>query len=111
VSRRKHLRAKLACGTEQVGELDRTVALNARHRRLACRIAFGKAVDHCLLEPRFVVEHVVRDADPLGDRTRVVNVASGAAGALAMRRGAVVVELQGNADHVVALSLEQRRRH
>jgi hypothetical protein len=52
----------------------------------------------------------VRDADALGDGARIMNVAAGAAGALAVGRRAVVVELQGDADHVVAGLGEQRRR-
>ena len=111
VAGRQHLRAEVARGAEQVGELDRAVALDARHRRLARRIAFGEAVDHGFLEARLVVEHVMRDADPLRDRARVMDVAPGAAGALAMRRGAVVVKLQGDADDVIALGLEQGGRH
>ena len=44
----------------------------------------------------------MRDADPLGDRARIVNIATGAASALAVGGGAVVVELERDADHVVA---------
>ena len=44
-------------------------------------------------------------------RARVVDVLARAAGALAVGRGAVVVELQRHADDVVALGLEQRGRH
>ena len=43
------------------------------------------------------------DAERVGDAARVVDVLAGAAGALAARRGAMVVELQRDADHVVAL--------
>ena len=107
---RQHLRAELARGAEQVGELDRPVALDARHRRLARRIALGEAVDHGFLEARLVVEHVMRDADARGDGARVMDVAPGAAGALAVRGRAMVVELQRHADDVVALGLEQRGR-
>ena len=53
----------------------------------------------------------MRNADALGDRPRVVDITPGAAGAFAMRGGAVVVKLQGHADHIVALGLEQRSRH
>src|SRR5262249_45190104 len=42
---------------------------------------------------------------------RVVDVLSRAAGALTVGRGALVVELQGHADDVVALGHEQRGRH
>jgi hypothetical protein len=40
----------------------------------------------------------MRDADALGDRARVVDILAGAAGAFAVRRRAVVVELQRDAD-------------
>ena len=108
---REHLGAEFARGAEQVAELDRLVAFDAGHRRLAGDIALGKAVDHRLLEAALVVEHVVGNADALRHRARVVDVLAGATGALAMGRGAVVVELQRHADDVVALGLEQRRRH
>ena len=99
---RQNLRAEVARGFKQVAELDRLVALHARHRRLARHIAFGETVDDRLLEAAFVVEHVMGNADALGDGARVVDVAAGAAGALAVGRGAVVVELQRDADDVIA---------
>ena len=51
----------------------------------------------------------MRDAERLGDAAGVVDVLAGAAGALAVHGGAVVVELQRDADDVVALALQQRR--
>src|SRR6202007_929179 len=86
MSGRQHLGAELARGREQIAELDRLVALDARHRRLAGRVALGEAVDHRFLEAALIVEHVVRNADVGGDAARIVDVAAGAAGALAMRR-------------------------
>ena len=62
----QHRGAELARGAEQIGELDRPVAVDARHRRFAGDIALRKAVDHRLLEAALVVEHVVRNADALG---------------------------------------------
>ena len=47
----------------------------------------------------------------LGDRAGVVDVLPGAAGALAVGRLAMVVELERDADDVIALGLQQRRRH
>ena len=111
VAGRQHLGAELARGAEQVAELDRHVAVDAGHRRLARDVALGEAVDHRLLEAALVVEDVVRNADPVGDRAGVVDVLAGAAGALAVGRRAMVVELQRHADDVIALGLEQRRRH
>ncbi len=109
VAGRQHLGAELARGLEQIAELDRLVALHARHRRLARDIALGETVDHHFLEAALVVEHVVGNADALRHRAGVVDVLPGAAGALAVGRLAMVVELQGDADDVVALGLEQRR--
>ena len=48
------------------------------------------------------------DAEPVGDAAGVVDVLAGAAGAAPPDGLAVVVELQGDADDVVALLLEQR---
>ena len=94
--------AEIAGGGEEVGELDGLVAGDAGDRRLAPRVALGERLDHRLAEARLVVEHVMRDAELRGDLARVVDVLPGAAGAGAMRGRAVVVELQGDADHIVA---------
>ena len=53
----------------------------------------------------------MRNANPLGDVAGVVDVAAGAAGALAMGGRAMVVKLQRDPDHVVAFGLQQRSRH
>src|SRR5262249_56362413 len=86
------------------------LALEPRPRPLARQIALGEAVDPHFLEAALVVEQVVGDADPLRHRARVIDVLAGAAGTFAVGRGAMVVELQRDADDVVALGLEQRRR-
>ena len=49
----------------------------------------------------------MRNAERLGDAAGVVDVLAGAAGALAVRRLAVIVELQRHADDVVAGALQQ----
>src|SRR5215831_3249644 len=108
---REHLGAELACGRQEIAELDRLVALDARHGRLARHIAFGEAVDDRFLEAALVVEHVMGNPDPLRDRARVIDVLPGAASALAVARSTVVVELQRHADDIEALGLEQGRRH
>jgi hypothetical protein len=108
---RQHLGAKLARGAQEIAELDRLVAFHAGHRRLARHVAVGEAVDDRRLEAALVVEHVMGNADPLRDRPRVMDVLAGAAGALAVGRGAVVVKLQRHPDDVVAFILEQRRRN
>ena len=110
MSGRHHLGAEFARGVEQIVELDRLVAFDAGHRRLARDIAVGEAVDHRFLEAALIVEHVMRDADALGDHARVMDIAAGAAGALAMGGGAMIVKLQGHADDIIAFGLEQGGR-
>ena len=61
-------------------------------------IALGEAVDHRLAEARLVIEHVMGNADGLRHPAGIVDVLAGAAGALAMGGGAVVVELERDAD-------------
>src|SRR5262249_29983030 len=73
-----------------------------RHRRLSGDIAFSEAIDDRLLEALLVVEDIMRNADPRGDRPGVVDVAAGAARALAMASRAMIVELERNADHIIA---------
>ena len=106
---RQHLGAELARGLQQVAELDRLIAVHARHRRFAGHVALGETVDHRFLEAALVVEDVMRNADPFGHRAGVMDVAAGAAGALAMGRGAVIVKLQRDADDVVS-GVGQKRR-
>src|SRR6185503_7403481 len=105
----QNLGIQFARGDQQIMKLDRHIAIDARHRRFAMDIALGKTVDHRFLEATLVVEHIMRDADALGDAARVVDVLARAAGALAMGGRAMVVELQRHADYVVALGFEQRR--
>ena len=50
------------------------------------------------------------DVEPLGDPARVVNVLAGAARAFPAQRGAVIVQLQRDADHLAAGLEEERRR-
>jgi hypothetical protein len=53
----------------------------------------------------------MRNADPLSDIAGVVDIAAGATGALAMGGRAMVVKLQRDPDHVVALGLQQGSGH
>ena len=107
----QHLGSELTRRDEQVAKLDRHVAVDARNRRLAMNVALGEAIDHRLFEAALVVEHVVRDADTLGNAASVIDILACATGALAMDRSAVVVQLQRHPDHVVTFRLEQRSRH
>ena len=51
------------------------------------------------------------NVDPLGHPAGVVNILPGAAGALAVGRGAMVVELEGDADDVIAFAGQKGGDH
>ncbi len=98
---------KFPGGFEQIPELDRAVALDAGNGRLAVEIALREAVDDGLAKAGLVIEHVMRDADRLGDPAGIVDILARAAGTLTMGSGAVIVELQGNSKHIVALPFQE----
>ncbi len=94
--------AEIAGEAQQVGELHPLVARDAGDRRAAARIFVGEALDHAVAEAAFIIEDVMGDAEPLGDRARVVNVAAGAAALRPTDRRAMIVELKRDSDHLGA---------
>ena len=111
VAGRQHIGAEVLGDCHQVDELHRLVAGDARHRRLALLIGVGEGLDHRVAEALLVVEDVVRDVQRGGDAAGIVDVLAGAAGALAMGRLAMVVELERDADDVIALAGEEAGNH
>ncbi len=108
---RKAVRTEIARQSEQVGEFGAGVALNAGDRRLTGEIGVGEGIDHRLAESAFMVEDVMRDAQPVAHRACVANVAARAAAARAPRRLAMIVKLQGHADRLGAGARGERRHH
>jgi hypothetical protein len=95
-------RIELARRRQQIREFNGLIARHARDRRLSPRIALGERLDHRLAEARLVIEHVMGNAKLRRHLARIMDVLPGAAGAGAMRRCPMIVELQGHADDVVA---------
>ena len=108
---RQHFGAQFSRGRQQIAELDGHITFDARHRRLAVNVTFRKAIDDRFLKATFIVEHVVRDANALGNAARIVDVLPSATRTLAMDRSAMVVKLQRHTNHVIALRLEQGGSH
>ncbi len=111
MARGKRAGAEIARHLQHVAELDLLVAGHARDRRFAGEIAVGELAHHVRREAALIVEHVVRDPERLRHPARVANILAGATGSLLGRGLAVIVELQRDADDVVALRLKQRRYH
>src|SRR3546814_7297899 len=85
---------------EQVGELHPHVAAHAGDRGSSVQIFVGELVDHGVAKAAFMIADMMREAQPVGDRARVANILSGAAGADALCLGAMVIELKRHADHL-----------
>ncbi len=106
VAGRKGGGAQIAGSLEQIREFYGLVARYTGNRGFARDIARGKRVDDRLAEPFLIVEHIMRNAQGLGNTARIVDIAAGAAGAGAVRGRAMIVKLQRHADDVVALTLQ-----
>ena len=92
------------------------VAQAARDGRASRKILLDERTHHVALEALLVIDHVIRDADGLGDAARVVHVVEGAAAslhrlrhALVPSQTALVPELHGQADDVVAFGAQHGR--
>ena len=93
------VRPQLARHREQIGEFRAHIAADAGHRRAPGEIFVGKGFDHILAKGAFMVVDVMGDAESVGYGARIGDIVARAACALATRRRAVIVQLQGDADH------------
>jgi len=101
--------AEVARNPEKITKLDPLVASNARDRGLTTAVIIDKIVDDRGAKAALVVEHVMGDAETIGDLGGIVYVPPSATSAGTPRCGAVVVELQRGADDLEALLDEQCR--
>ena len=92
--------AELARHAEQVGEFRPHVAADTGDGRTAGEIFVGELLDDFLAKCAFMVEHVMRDPEPVGHCARIADIVARAAGTLAPGGGPVIIELQRDADHL-----------
>ncbi len=102
--------AKLPREADQIDELHALVAARARHGRATAGIFVDEAVDHAAPEAACVIEHVMGDAEPVGDLLRIIDVLPGAACARAAHRFAVIVELERHSNDLGARPGGERGR-
>ena len=107
--------ADLACGEQELVELEVVVAERAGDGGAAGEVLGDEGADDVLLEAHLLVDEVVGDAEAVGDAARVVYVVDGAAAALDLLghafvagEAALIPKLECEADKGVALRLEQR---
>src|SRR6185503_8544255 len=77
---------ELACKCEQVAKLDPLVTPHTGNGRQALNIALREIVNDRATETFFVVENVVRDGEPGGHLSSIVNILPGAASTLLLQR-------------------------
>src|SRR4029078_13684795 len=92
---------------QEIGELDRLVAVDARDRGFAAHIALDERLDHFVPESRLVIEHVMRNVEVGCHAPRVMDILAGAARASAPRRLAMIIKLECDAHHAISRDAEQ----
>ena len=97
----ERVRPQIAGDVQQIAELHALIAAHAGDRRLAAQVGVGEILDHRLAEARLVVEHVVADAEAVGDPAGVVDVLAGATGAGPRPRRVLRVELERDAHDLI----------
>ena len=95
---------------EQFAELEIGVTADAGDGGFAGAIAVDEWLNDAIPETGLVVEDVVGDFKGGGDLAGVVDILAGAAAAGTAGCRAVIIELHGDADHVVAGVLQECRR-
>lgn len=96
---------------QQILELHPLVAADAGHRGRACQIGIREFLDHRFAEHVFVIQHIMRKAHGFRHAPRIMDITPGAAGALFRQRRAMVIQLQRDADHVIAFFLQHGGHH
>src|SRR6516225_5948 len=99
---------EFARGREQIVELDLLVADHARDWRPPRRIAVHEGLHDGGPKALLVIEHVVGDAKPVGDAARIVDVLARTAGAAPADCLTMIIELEGDADDLATLLVQQR---
>ncbi len=95
------------CGAQQVAELHGLVTAHTGDRCLAPCIGIGKILNHRIAEGAFVIQHIMGNADPVGDIAGVMDVLPSATGPFFLDRRAMIIQLQRDPHHVIAQFFQQ----
>ena len=77
---RKAIRPQLARHGKQVGEFGPHIAADAGNRCAPGEIIIGELVHDVFAKPGFMVENIMGNAKPVGDRAGIADIITGAAG-------------------------------
>ena len=104
------IRAELVRAVNEPAELQVLIAHHARIRRAAGLVFVGEILDDVLLEFRRLVNQVIRDVELVADGAGVGDGLRAAALVLRAVHAILRPELERDADDLVALFQQQRRR-
>src|SRR5215472_6654688 len=104
-------RPEIAAGAQQIAKLDPLIAADAGYRRFAAAIRFGEVLDDLRVKPALVIQHVMSDSKAVGNAPRIADILAGTTRALPPDHGAVIVELQGDANDLKALLNQEGSGH
>ena len=110
MSGRDEIRTQLIRAVNQSAELQILIAHHARVRRAAGLVFVGEILDDVLLEFRRFVNEVIRDVELVADGARVGDGLWAAAFVLGAVHAILRPELERDADDLVALLDQKRRR-
>jgi len=108
---RQTIGAEILSDALQILELHSLIAAHARDRRRTRKICVGEIFHHRVPEAAFIVEHIMRKAAAIGDTARIVDILPSAARAGLVDGRAMIIELQRDADDIVALTRQHRGDH
>ena len=106
VAGRQAVRAQIPRRLQQVREFDRLVAPDAGNGGRTRQICISKVFHDLLTELRLVIQHIVRNADLIRYVAGIVDILPRTTGALLLDGGAMIVQLQRDADDIIALRLQ-----
>ena len=108
---RQGFAAQILGHRHHVAEFHGLIAANAGHRRFAARIAIGKITHHIAAENLFTVQNIMRDAELIRHAPRIQNILPRTASAFFLQGRAMIIKLQGGANHLMPGFLQQRGNH
>ena len=97
--------------SQQIGKLHRLVTTHTGDWRFTAKIAIGKILHDLIMKPIFVIKHIMRNAKTSGNRAGVMDINTSTARALGLYRNPMIIELQGNANHIEPLLMKQGGRY
>src|ERR1017187_1434839 len=110
MSRRNKIRAELVRAVNEPAELQVLIAHHARIRRATGLVFVGEILNDVLLKFRRLVNEVIRDVELVADRARVGDGLRAAAFVLGAVHAILRPEFERDADDIVALLDQKRRR-